>query len=319
MQSSLGFIGGNTTMNILVTGGAGFIGSNLVRKLLTSGRRVRVLDNLSTGHRPYVVSAEVEFFAVDVRDRRLPDEMLSGVDVVVHLAGQTNVQRSLEMPREDFQINVEGTLNLLEASVKHGVKKFIFASSNAAVGQVTLPIHEEALPKPLSPYGSSKLACEGYCMAFHHSYGLETAALRFANAYGPFSSHKTSVVARFFREGIEKGVLTIYGDGLQTRDFVYVDDVCEAILACIDRDDLRGEVFQIGSGRETRILDLAEKVKGLLHPSPTVRFLPARKAEIVRNVSGIEKAKRRLGFQPKTSLDKGLGRTCRWFLDGSDH
>lgn len=300
-------------MDVLVTGGAGFIGSNLVPVLLASGHRVRVLDNLSVAPPRDVPSCDLELVVGDVRDRPVVEGAVKGIDAVVHLAAQTNVQRSLEAPREDFEINAEGTLTLLEASARGGVRKFVFASSNAAVGQAEGPIHEGLLARPLSPYGASKLAGESYCVAFYHAYGLETATLRFANAYGPLSSHKTSVVARFFREGLEKGVLTVYGDGRQTRDFVYVDDVCQAILACIDKDSFRGEVFQIGSGRETQVLDLAEKVKSLIEGSPIIQFLPARNAEIVRNVSNIEKVRQVLGWDPRTSLDDGLVKTSRWF------
>lgn len=303
-------------MNILVTGGAGFIGSNLIPKLLALGHQVRVLDNLSIGPSPLSTSAAVELRVGDVRDRQAVDKAVNGIDAVVHLAAQTNVQRSIESPRDDFQANVEGTLNLLEASVKQSVRKFVFASSNAAVGQAAaLPVHEGLCPKPLSPYGSSKLTGEAYCAAFYHSYGLETAALRFANAYGPRSTHKTSVVASFFREGAATGILTIYGDGRQTRDLVYVADLCDAIAACLERHELQGEVFQIGSGRETRILDLAEKVRDLLPNNPTIRFLPTRKAEILRNVSCIDRAKRILGFQPGIFLDEGLNRTYQWFVN----
>nr|MBI3612135.1 NAD-dependent epimerase/dehydratase family protein [Nitrospirota bacterium] len=304
----------NQAMRVLVTGGAGFIGTNLIPKLMALGHPIRILDNLSAGQSGHTDSPPVEFLQGDIRDQRAVDEAVKGCVAVVHLAAQTNVQHSLKNPREDFQINVEGILNLLEASVKHGVKKFVFASSNAAVGQMTPPVHEAMPAKPLAPYGASKLAGEAYCSAFYHSYGLDSAALRFANVYGPFSSHKSSVVARFFREGMDENVLTIYGDGRQTRDFVYVGDLCEAIVVCLGKEKLQGEVFQIASGRETSVLDLAEKVKSLLPHGPTIRFLPARKADIVRNVSCIDKAKEILGFQPRTLLNEGLAQTYAWFM-----
>jgi UDP-glucose 4-epimerase len=307
----------NQAMKVLVTGGAGFIGTNLVPKLMALGHPIRILDNLSAGQSGYTAFPPVEFLQGDIRDQRAVDEAVKRCDAVVHLAAQTNVQHSLKNPREDFQINVEGIFNLLEASVKQGVKKFVFASSNAVVGQMIPPVHEAMPAKPLAPYGSSKLAGEAYCSAFYHSYGLESAALRFANVYGPFSSHKSSVVARFFREGMDEKVLTIYGDGQQTRDFVYVGDLCEAIVACLDKEKLQGEVFQIASGRETSVLGLAEKVKSLLPHGPMIRFLPARKADIVRNVSCIDKAKQVLGFQPRTLLDEGLAHTYEWFSNTS--
>jgi UDP-glucose 4-epimerase len=304
------------TMKVLITGGAGFIGTNLIPKLKALEHPIRILDNLSAGQSGYTASPSVEFLHGDIRDQRAVDEAVKGCDAVVHLAAQTNVQYSLKSPRDDFQINVEGILNLLEASVKHVAKKFVFASSNAAVGQMIPPVHEAMPAKPLAPYGASKLAGEAYCSAFYHSYGLDSAALRFANVYGPFSSHKSSVVARFFREGMDEKILTIYGDGRQTRDFVYVGDLCEAIVACLDRAKLQGEVFQIASGRETGVLDLAEKVKSLLPHGPTIRFLPARKADIVRNVSCIDKAKEVLGWAPGTWLDEGLAQTYAWFMSG---
>lgn len=304
----------NDRKPVLITGGAGFIGTNLIPKLVALGGRIRVLDNLSAGQSGWAGPADVQFHQGDIRDPRAVEDAVRGCSVVVHLAGQTNVQHSLKQPREDFQINAEGILNLLEASVRHEVRKFVFASSNAAVGQMVPPVHEAMPAKPLSPYGASKLAGEAYCSAFHHSFGLETASLRFANVYGPGSSHKSSVVARFFREGMEEKVLTIYGDGHQTRDFIYVGDLCDAIAACLGKEALSGEVFQIASGRETSILALAKKVKELLPHGPSIRFLPARKADIVRNVSAVDKAKQVLGFEARTSLDAGLALTQAWFV-----
>lgn len=301
----------NPECRVLVTGGCGFIGSNLVAKLLERDYQVRVLDNLSVGKRDNIPS-DVYLVVGDIRDEKLVSETTTGIDAVVHLAAHTNVIESIEQPELDFDINVRGTFNLLHQSVENSVEKFVFASSNAAVGEQNPPITESAVPAPLSPYGASKLSSEALCSAFSGSYGLQTVALRFANAYGPRSNHKESVVAKFFREALENEELTIYGDGNQTRDFVYVDDICRAILLAIENNSTTG-VFQIGTGSETKIIDLAKKIKEIADSDSEIVLAPPRKGEIIRNYSCIDKAKKILGFEPKISLDTGLAKTYDWF------
>ena len=299
--------------SILVTGGCGFIGSNLVAKLLENDYQVKVLDNLSVGKMGNIPS-NVYLVVGDIRNEKLVSETVAGMDAVVHLAAHTNVIESIEQPQLDFDINVRGTFNLLRQSVENSVEKFIFASSNAAVGEQDPPIAETAVPAPLSPYGASKLSSEALCSAFSGSYGLQTISLRFANVYGPRSNHKESVVAKFFRKALRNEELTIYGDGNQTRDFIYTDDICHAILLAINDKSTTG-VFQIGTGVEIKIINLAKQIKKIANSDSGIVLAPPRKGEIIRNYSCIDKAKKILGFEPQVDLNTGLAKTYDWFLE----
>lgn len=299
---------------ILVTGGAGFIGASLVPMLLQQGYRVRVLDNLSVGSAAALAGLDVELVAGDIRDRATVDAALAGMDGVVHLAAHTAVIDSIHDPLHDYAVNVGGTLNLLLACRDQGIGRFVFASSNAPIGENTPPIDESKPARPLSPYGASKLAGEGYCSAFHGSYGLGTVVLRFANVYGPRSTHKGSVVAKFIKDALSSGRLTIYGDGSQTRDFIYVEDLCRAILAAL-ASDVGGETFQIASGTETTVLDLAHRIQAAF-PDRRIEILHEgqRAGEIIRNYSSIAKAQRVLGWSPQVPLDEGLANTVASFV-----
>ncbi len=298
---------------ILVTGGAGFIGSGLVPMLLNAGYRVRVLDNLSSGSADALAAYDVELVTGDIRDAQTVDRAVRGVDGIVHLAAHTNVIDSIQDPVMDYAVNVGGTLNLLMAAREHKVARFVFASSNAPIGENTPPIDEEKPARPLSPYGASKLAGEGYCSAFHGSYGLGTVILRFANVYGPRSTHKGSVVAKFIKDAMSTGTLTIYGDGEQTRDFIHVDDLARAIIAGLE-SDCGGETFQIATGSETRIIDLAHSIQAAFPDRKIViEHAGQRAGEIIKNYSSIAKARRMLGWSPQIALEQGLSETVAWF------
>jgi len=315
----------------LVTGGCGFIGVNLVKALKQRGDGVRVLDNFSVGSRDDLQAvteftessaptgfapAQVELMAGDIRDRATCQQAVRGVEAVVHLAAQTGVIPSQKDPRFDCEQNVLGTLNLLQAAREAGLKKFIFASSSAPLGEQQPPIHEEKVPKPLAPYGASKLAGEAYCSAFHASFALDTVALRFSNAYGPYSFKKGSVVALFFRRALADQPLILYGDGRQTRDFLHVQDLCQAIIQAAEAA-AGGEVFQIATGRETKVVELAHRVKSLVERDTSRQVKigrePARPGEIYRNFSDISKAREKLGYQPRIGLPEGLEDTWNWF------
>ncbi len=301
-------------MTVLVTGGCGFIGSNLVRRLAARGVRLRLLDNLSVGTRDTLPPGSgVDLIVGDIRDGAVVARAVEGVEAVVHLAASTGVSDSVSDPASDFDANVVGTFNLLRASVAASVRRFVFASSNAAIGEHPPPVDELRVPRPISPYGAGKLAGEGYCAAFAAAYGLQTFVLRFSNVYGPGSTHKTSVVARFIREGLQKGAVTVYGDGRQTRDFLYVEDLCSAVEAALAATE-SGEVFQIASGTETTVLTLVATLKAVAGRDFDVVFAPARAGDIARNVSDISKATRRLGYRPVVPLEDGLRKTCDWFL-----
>jgi len=240
------------------------------------------------------------------------------MDAVVHLAANTGVGASIADPRRDCVTNVIGTLNYLEACRQGGVKRFIFASSGAPIGNCEPPIHEELPAHPVSPYGASKLAGEAYSSAYMHSFGIETVALRFGNCYGPLSSHKGSVVAKLIREAMAGHPWEIYGDGRQTRDFIFVEDVADAIIRSATIEDIGGEIFQIATNAETTVLELADKLREVLNRHDVVagelRHGEPRRGDVKRNYSDTSKARRRLGWSARVNLDDGLDRTVRWFL-----
>lgn len=303
-------------MKILVTGGAGFVGANLVRHLLAVGHDVRILDNFSTGRRENLTGLATEIIEGDILDMDTVSHAVKDTEAVVHLAAHTGVIPSIERPGDDMRINVVGTLNLLCACRDLGVRRFVFASSNAPMGSQEPPYHEGLVPRPLSPYGASKLAGEGYCSAFHGSYGTETVVLRFTNVYGPHSTHKTSVVAQFIRRLRSGQPLIIYGDGQQTRDFFFTDDLSQAVRLALEADKIGGELFQLGSGVETSINALSAMLLELSGRSDLgVEYAPARPGEILRNYSDLSHARTALGYQPQVPLLEGLGQTWRWFED----
>ena len=302
----------------LITGGAGFIGSNLIRALSRPGVEIRVLDNLTSGRAEDLDQVPVELVVGDIRDRQVVDRVMAGVHIVIALAAHTGVVQSVENPAEDMSINVEGTLNLLDAARRRGVERFIFASTGGAiVGEAVPPVHEEMPPRPVSPYGAGKLAGEGYCSAFWGSYGLKTVPLRFSNIYGPFSYHKGSVIAKFFRQVQARQALTVYGDGEQTRDFLFVEDLCQAIIAAMTAELPFGEPIQLGTGQETTVNALAHLMRQVVgeHRSPPVRHAPARPGEVQRNFMNISRAQKFLHFAPTTDLPTGLRKTWEWFRE----
>lgn len=303
----------------LVTGGCGFIGMNLISRLVAQGARVKVLDNLSLGRREYVEPLGVDLVVGDIRDPVAVATAVEGTAVVVHLAAHTRVIDSISDPLLNFEINAAGTLNLLQASRDAGVRSFIFASTGGAIlGEQEPPVHEDMVPRPISPYGASKLAGEAYCSAFYGSFSLNTMALRFSNVYGPHSYHKGSVVAHFIKQALRGEPLVIYGDGEQTRDFLYVEDLADAIcsVATGEVDGAAGQVFQMGAGQETKINEIASSIAKLAATAglnAQISYQPARKGEIHRNYADIGKAQRVLGYNPMTSLNEGIEATWGWF------
>ncbi len=316
---------------IFITGGAGFIGANLVKYFLDKGNcQITVYDNLSTGSKENLQRAIsdfkqksfVRFIEGDILDKEGVEKETKGHTAIIHLAAHTNVADSLKNPVDDFNINAVGTFNVLEAARENNIKNFICASSNAVVGEQDPPINEEKIPAPISPYGASKLAGEALCSAYYHSYGIKAISLRFANCYGPYSDHKTSVVAKFIKSAKQGKPLIIYGDGNQTRDFIHAQDVCRAIdlaLECDsqglnaggDTSDLR-LIFQIGTGRETEIIKLADMIRDLAVESgikaSDVVFEEEQKGDIKKNYADISKAKELLEFKTQIELYTGLKR-----------
>ncbi len=301
-------------MSWLVTGGAGFVGVNLIRLLGSRGIAVRVLDDLSQGKRADLDGLGAQLVVGDIRDEATVERALNGVDVVVHLAAHTRVVESIANPMESFDVNARGTLVLLEAARRRGgLRRFVFASTGGAIlGDATPPVHEDMPARPLAPYGASKLAGEGYCSAYYGSYGLPTVALRFSNVYGPYSYQKASVVAAFFKRILAGEPLVVYGDGSQTRDFLYVGDLCRAVVGSVEHE-CGGQVFHIAAGLETPIGELAERMLAVTGARIPIERRPARAGEVYRNCARIDRARATIGFDPSTSLAEGLAATWAWF------
>ncbi len=321
--------------SLLITGGCGFIGTSLIAHILQKApdTRIRVLDNLSVGARedlakvanfrettPEQASSEdgVCLVNADILDQEAVLACAKGADGIVHLAAQTGVGPSVEDPRHDLEQNVVGTFNLLEAARRQGVPRFVFASSGAPAGGVEPPIHEDLPARPISPYGASKLAGEAYCSVYANTYGVGAASLRFGNVYGPRSTHKASVVAKFIKLILAGEPCEIYGDGTQTRDFIYIDDLLDAVLLCLERD-IKGEVFQIAAGEERTVAEVAELIKDtfqrLAGLDAVILHGPVRAGDVKRNFSDTSQARRMLGWEPRTPRNAGIEKTIRFFLD----
>jgi len=322
-------------MNWLITGGCGFIGTSLIERLLLDKKishNIRVLDNLTTGTRDDLASVAsflevkhpgenfkgVELVVGDILDDSLSYKITKGINVIVHLAANTGVGPSVEDPRLDCFTNVIGTFNYLDAARVNNVPRFIFASSGAPAGEVEPPIHEELPPHPVSPYGASKLAGEGYCSAYNKSFGIDTVMLRFGNVYGPGSLHKSSVVAKFIRKALEGEVLEVFGDGSQTRDFIYIDDLIDALILSSKVKGIGGEAFQIASGMETTVGEMTNNLVKVMQENgiTDIKVINGedRLGDVKRNYSDTSKAKKQLNWQPKISQKEGLIKTVEYFV-----
>jgi UDP-glucose 4-epimerase len=302
-------------MNILVTGGAGFIGSNLADALLSEGHRVSILDNLSTGKRSNI-PGESEFLELDIASPVVDKVFERGkFDTVFHLAAQMDVRKSVENPANDAEINIIGGINLLQASVKHGVKKFIFSSTGGAIygEQEEYPAPETHAANPLSPYGISKLAFEKYLYFYNYQHGLHYVGLRYANVYGPRqnSEGEAGVVAIFCKRLLKGEKAVIYGDGCQTRDFVFVDDVVRANLMAMDFAS--SMTFNVGTGVETDINTIFDKIKTAAGSSQARISLEPKPGEQRRSCITYGKIKKYLGWSPEVTLDKGIEKTVAFF------
>jgi len=304
-----------TDQRVLVTGGAGFVGANLVPHLVNAGHRVRVLDNLSTGSADHLAGVDVEVVVGDIRDDATVDAALDGVDAVVHLAAAGSVVDSVADPRANFESNVLGTFRVLDAARRAGVGRAVLASTGGAlIGEATPPVDEMSLPKPISPYGASKLAGEGYAHAFAAAYGIRTVCLRFANVYGPHSERKKGAVTTFFRALHTGAPITIYGDGTASRDYIHADDICAGLRAGLERDVPGGTVLHLASGVETSAAELARLCCAAAgRPGHPIVFAEARPGEVGRNFASYARATEMLGYAPSVDVAEGLQRTWDWF------
>ncbi|MCI5130992.1 MAG: NAD-dependent epimerase/dehydratase family protein [Candidatus Electrothrix sp. EH2] len=330
----------------LITGGCGFIGTALIRYLLGNGQAqyIRVLDNLTVGtkkdlravcdfvERPLVSPRtplysdkknapvqQVELVQGDIRDPETCIRCCKNIDIIIHLAANTGVPMSVDKPRIDMECNVNGTFNMLEGARIQKVQRFVFASSGAPAGEVEPPIHEELPSHPVSPYGASKLAGEGYCSAYYRSFGIETVALRFSNVYGYGSHHKSSVVAKFIKQAIAGEPLEIYGDGQQTRDFIYIDDLVNAVFLSSTQKGIGGEIFQIATSRATTLNELVKILRSILDeytlPQPKIVSAEVRLGDLKKNFSDTRKAEEVLGWKCRMELLDGLRETVKYFFN----
>ncbi|WHI51270.1 SDR family NAD(P)-dependent oxidoreductase [Microbulbifer sp. MLAF003] len=306
---------------ILITGGCGFIGSNLIKILSEKGLydEILVLDNEVTGSITSLSRYPHHFIRGDIRDQKTVDEAVAGVDAIVHLAADTGVVDSIKNPAHNFEVNVQGTVNILEAMRRKGVKCLVNASTGGAIiGDVVPPVHELMPINPSSAYGASKAAAEAYCSAYTQSYGLTITSLRFSNVYGPLSLHKGSVIAAFMKKILKREPCEIYGDGSQTRDFIFVGDLCQGIIKALEVR--QSGVFQLGSGRPTSVNEIISLLKQITGENDKLKLVyhGFRVGEVRHNFTDISKAKQHLGFLPGTELVSGIKETWNYFIDNEN-
>ncbi len=305
----------------LVTGVAGFIGSSLARELLAQGEKVRGLDNFSTGKRENVapIRDQIELHEADLLDLDALHLACRGVDYVLHQAAIPSVPRSVKDPLGNNRANVDGTLNLLVACRDAKVKRVVYAASSSAYGDTpTLPKREDMPPNPISPYATAKLASEYYMTSFYRCYGLETVCLRYFNVFGPRqdpTSQYSGVLAKFITQMLKGEQPTIFGDGKQSRDFTYVDNVVEAnLLACkAEGREVAGKVFNVATGRRTDLNQTCEILKKLIGYSGEVKYGPERAGDVKHSLADISRAQQHLGYQPRGNFEEGLIRTIEWY------
>ncbi len=304
----------------LVTGGAGFIGSNIVERLVFDGADVRVLDNLSTGSKENLLPFmdKIDFVEGDIRSEEDVTRALRDVKYVIHQAALRSVARSVEAPIPSNDVNVTGTLNLLIAAKKAGVKRLVYASSSSAYGDCEIfPEKEEMTPNPISPYAVSKLAAEYYCRMFAATMGLETVSLRYFNVYGPRQnpeSKYSAVIPAFIQMLSNDTPCTIDGDGTQSRDFTFVQNVVDANLAACKAEDVSGMVFNVACGNSYSILDLAEGLKKIMGKDIPNVHGPQRKGDVKKSFADISGLREKLGLEPRVQFYEGLEKTVEWVM-----
>ena len=317
-------------IKILVTGGCGFIGTSLVAKLSKCNNyEITIIDNFSSSYlknfkRSFLLIAgnklnisKIKIIKGDITNTNLLLKNTKKIDCIIHLAASAGVDVSIKNPYYDFKNNVVGFINLIEAARLNKVKKIIIASSGASVGNAKPPINEKINPKPVSPYGASKLTNEIYSYAYSLSYNLNPIVLRFSNVYGPGSDFKQSVISKFIKDYMQKSINQIYGNGKQTRDFIYIDDLISAIEKCITNKKIFNEIFQISSAREVKISEInkiiVNELKLIGYKKLKTIYKPERKGDVFKNFSDNSKAKRMLNWKPKQNLIQGIKKTIKYF------
>jgi UDP-glucose 4-epimerase len=311
------------TNHYLVTGGAGFIGSHLARRLVADGAAVRVVDNLSTGNlaRLEDVNSSIEFIEGDLADEGFGDQILQGIDYVFHQAAVPSVQRSVLDPLTTNRANVTATLNLLESCRRARVRRFMYAASSSAYGDTeVLPKRETMAPNPLSPYALQKWVGEHYCKLYYDLYGLETVSLRYFNVFGPSQdpdSQYSAVIPKFIRAMLANEPVTVYGDGEQSRDFTYVDNVVEANLLAMRANGAVGKVFNIGCGEQITLNRLIRVLEKILSTRAIVNYTDPKVGDVRHSVADVGLARRVLGYQHNISFEMGLRKTVEWMKRNS--
>ena len=302
----------------LVTGGAGFIGSHIAAALIARGHRVRIADNLSTGSRANLaVNPAAEFVEGDLADPGFTARAVEGAELVFHQAAIPSVPRSVKDPVASNRANIDATLNVLVAARDAGVRRVVYAGSSSAYGDTpTLPKHEDMPPNPRSPYALQKLVGEQYGQMFTRLYGLETVTIRYFNVFGPRqdpTSAYSGVIAQFARALLENRPPTIYGDGRQTRDFTYIDNVVDGVLRASEADGASGEVINVATGHRVSLLELFETMKKVTGASVEPVFAEGRAGDVRDSLADISKAKRVLGYAPRVTFEQGLADTIAWY------
>jgi nucleoside-diphosphate-sugar epimerase len=306
-------------MKILVTGGGGFIGSHLVERLLRGGHAVRVLDNFATGKRENLLEFvnHIELVEGDIQSYERVHTAVRGRDVVLHQAALPSVPRSVQDPLTSNAANVIGTLNVLLASRDENVRRVVFASSSSIYGaNPTLPKQEELASLPMSPYAVAKLAGEGYCRSFHQVFGLDTVALRYFNVFGPRQdplSQYAAVIPNFITALLASEQPVIYGDGEQSRDFTYVENVVEANMLAMNAEGVAGKVFNIAAGDRLSLNRLLEHLGQLMDRPVEARYEPGRPGDVPHSHADVSAAEVELGYRPEISVEEGLRRTIAWY------
>jgi nucleoside-diphosphate-sugar epimerase len=303
----------------LVTGGAGFIGSHMVDALLSAGQRVRVVDNFATGKRENLahVLNQIELDEISITDRAALTEAMQGVDYVFHLAALGSVPRSVENPLETHETNVTGTLNVLIAARDAGVKRVVYAGSSSAYGNIDSEYKSEDMsPCPLSPYAVAKLSGEQYGQAFTHVYGLETVTVRYFNVFGPRQdplSMYAAVIPKFVTAMLDDSPPIVEGDGLQSRDFTYIDNIVHGNMLACHTEGIAGETFNIACGGRIDLLNMIELLNRLMGKQIKPAFIDPRPGDVRHSRAAIDKARQLLGYEPIVSFEEGLTRTLAWY------
>ncbi len=306
--------------NVLVTGGAGFVGSHLVRSLLEAGHRVRVLDNLSTGHMANLaeVQGDIEFLEGDIRNADTCDSAVGGVQCIYHLAALASVSRSMDDPATTHAVNVNGTVNLLESARRTGVRRMVFSSSSSVYGDApALPKQEDAEPLPRSPYAASKLASEQYVLAYARAGLIEGVALRYFNVFGPRQDPNgpyAAVIPLVMRSALNGSPMRIYGDGTQTRDFTYIDNVVHANLlaSSVPARQCNGSVVNVGGGARVSLLDVVDVLRVETGSEIPVTHDAPRPGDVMHSLASLVRAREVLGYVPIVNVHEGLRRTWEW-------